>query len=158
MRHRHWRRVGSRAADGKPEKQRGLERLLLLFLSSPAVKVTATCNKRNNAQTTVDFKFFSLVSNLFLFSLLLRFKSASPYKSVLFRLFPILLGFRWRQVCKRGRPATELRCEEESCSPATRAVRYPLDRVDHRPFFLLQLAVRRQREIVTEGLWVCLTD
>ncbi|KAJ6951328.1 hypothetical protein NC653_040667 [Populus alba x Populus x berolinensis] len=38
----HWRRVFPRAtvtADGKPEKQRGLERLLLLFLSSPAVKI-----------------------------------------------------------------------------------------------------------------------
>ena len=57
--------MGSRAAVRYQKNNRDPGCLLLLHLLTPAVEVTATCNKGSNAQTTVDFKF-SLVSNLFL--------------------------------------------------------------------------------------------
>jgi hypothetical protein len=56
-RHCHWRRVGSRAAADEGKKSVDRERLLLLYLPTPSVRVTTTCNKGKNAQTTVDFYF-----------------------------------------------------------------------------------------------------
>ena len=57
MRHRHWRRVGSRAAD-EGRKLVDRERLLPPFLPPPAVRVTVACNKNKNAQQAVGFIFY----------------------------------------------------------------------------------------------------
>jgi hypothetical protein len=55
--HRHWRRVGSRAASRKPRETRGSEQLPPFFLSSPAVTNTVTCKSRK-IHKTVGFNFF----------------------------------------------------------------------------------------------------
>jgi hypothetical protein len=55
----HWRRVGSRAAAGTTRKQGNQDWLLLLFFSSPAVRITVTC-KRRKTHKAVDFNFFLL--------------------------------------------------------------------------------------------------
>jgi hypothetical protein len=51
------RRVGSRGAAGKSNKQGALERFPPLFSSLPVVAFTVTCNKKRETQT-VCFKFF----------------------------------------------------------------------------------------------------
>jgi len=70
--------------------------LLLLFPSSPAVKITVTCNKSKTHKQQLILSFCFLFTICFL-SLLLRFGSASLYRSVLFFSFPIVLCLRWRQ-------------------------------------------------------------
>jgi len=55
--HRHWRRVGSRAAARKVGKQVGLAQLPFLFPSLPVVTPNVTC-KRTKTQQTVDFNPF----------------------------------------------------------------------------------------------------
>jgi hypothetical protein len=56
-RHRHWRRVGSRAAARKARKRVGLAQLPFLFPSPPVVTPTVTC-KRTKTQKIVDFNPF----------------------------------------------------------------------------------------------------
>jgi hypothetical protein len=43
--------VGSRAAARNKKSNRGLDRLLPLFFSSPAVNITVTCKTHKNATT-----------------------------------------------------------------------------------------------------------
>jgi hypothetical protein len=52
-----WAREQQRAAADKDSKPVDRGCLLLLFLPTLSVRTTVTCNKGNNAQTTVDFKF-----------------------------------------------------------------------------------------------------
>ena len=109
--HRHWRRVSPSAAARNSNHQGGLVATSPLFLSSPAVKVTATCNKRKNSQTAVRFYFLS-VTDLLLFNLLLC-------RSILFLL---QIGFSsgqpllWvsdRAALQRGRG-----CGRRCCRPS----------------------------------------
>ena len=53
--------------------------------------------KHQKTRQAVDFSFLFLVHGYVFLSLLLHFRSASLYRSVLFFLFLILLCFRWRQ-------------------------------------------------------------
>jgi hypothetical protein len=74
--------VGSRATVNEGSKPVDRGRLLLLYLPTLSVRTTVTCNKGNNAQTTVDFSFIFSSSDLVLSLQLLFFFS-----------FPILLCF-----------------------------------------------------------------
>jgi len=81
--------------------------LLLLFPSSPAVKITITCNKSKTHKQQLILSFFVSCSRICFLSLLLHFGSASLYRYVLFFSFPILLCLRWRQD-HGGPPAARL--------------------------------------------------
>ena len=77
-----WAREQQRAAADKDSKPVDRGCLLLLFLPTLSVRTTVTCNKGNNAQTTVDFSFIFSSSDLVLSLQLLFFFS-----------FPFLLCF-----------------------------------------------------------------
>jgi len=58
-RHRHWRRVGSRAAADGDQKSVDRERLLLPCLPPPAVRVTVTCKtQKKRKQPSLLVLFF----------------------------------------------------------------------------------------------------
>jgi hypothetical protein len=52
-----WRRVGSRGAAGKSNKQGALERFPPLFSSLPVVAFTVTCNERKRTSSRFYFVF-----------------------------------------------------------------------------------------------------
>ncbi|KAJ6953974.1 hypothetical protein NC652_005649 [Populus alba x Populus x berolinensis] len=90
----------------KPKKKRGPGCLLLLRLPTPAVEVTATCNKGNNTQTAVDFKFVFGFKSVFGSFFLRRFGSA-PLSVSPSSLWGFSAG------CSRGEISGGLGAEEE---------------------------------------------
>jgi len=83
-RHRHWQRVGSRADADEGNKTGRSGTYSLLCLPTLSVRTTITCNKGNNAQTSIDFNFSFYVgsfSGLLLCSGLLFFPSSSNGRS-----------------------------------------------------------------------------
>jgi len=77
------------------------ERLPLLCLPTPAVRVTATCNNKKNTQTTVRFNFSFLYRSAFL-SLLLCFESASLFLLCSVSLFCPSSSNDWSGGCGRS--------------------------------------------------------
>jgi len=88
MRHRHWRRVGSQTAARTNRETRQSSWLLLLFLSSPAVRITVTCNKRKTHKQQLILSFppcFQICFSPFSFFIFASFSLQIPFCSLCFK-------------------------------------------------------------------------